>query len=62
MHCPNCGTETSAGQKFCRACGLSLERIAQLLAELLPEDQPRIAISVTEQTTARLGEKIVPSH
>src|SRR5262245_47009208 len=37
MHCPNCGTEAPAGQKFCRACGLSLERFAQLLAELLPD-------------------------
>ena len=39
MHCPNCGTEASAGQKFCRACGLSLERFAQLLAELLPDGE-----------------------
>jgi zinc ribbon protein len=33
MHCPNCGAEASAKQKFCRACGLSLDRFAQLLAE-----------------------------
>src|SRR5262245_38831119 len=39
MHCPNCGIEASAGQKFCRACGLSLERFAQLLAELLPDGE-----------------------
>jgi len=37
MHCPNCGAEASAKQKFCRACGLSLERFAQLLAEPLPD-------------------------
>lgn len=37
MHCPNCGAEASASQKFCRACGLSLERFAQLLVELLPD-------------------------
>lgn len=36
MHCPNCGIEASTDQKFCRACGLRLERVAQLLAELLP--------------------------
>ncbi|HKQ75350.1 MAG TPA: zinc ribbon domain-containing protein [Blastocatellia bacterium] len=36
MHCPSCGTEAPTGQKFCRACGLSLERFAQLLAELQP--------------------------
>ena len=39
MHCPNCGTEASARQKFCRACGLSLDRFAQLLAELLPDGE-----------------------
>jgi hypothetical protein len=39
MHCPNCGTEVSSGQKFCRACGLSLERFAQLLVELLPNGE-----------------------
>jgi zinc-ribbon domain len=33
MHCPNCGTKASAGQNFCRACGLSLDRFARLLAE-----------------------------
>jgi hypothetical protein len=33
MHCPNCGTKAPAGQKFCRACGLSLDRFAQLLAD-----------------------------
>ena len=37
MHCPSCGTEAPVGQKFCRACGLSLESFAQLLAELLPD-------------------------
>jgi zinc-ribbon domain len=143
MHCPNCGTKASSGQKFCRACGLSLDRFAQLLAELLlnregeseksaawivgilfsslsilimiqghieagivlllvgvgivailgsnnqstfnekvpehspsqptqpsadttnkllSEDQPRIAMSVTEQTTARLDEKVGESR
>jgi hypothetical protein len=39
MHCPNCGTEASARQKFCRACRLSLDRFAQLLAELLPDSE-----------------------
>lgn len=33
MHCPNCGTEASAGQKFCRACGFSLEKVEQLIAD-----------------------------
>lgn len=36
MHCPNCGTKTSREQKFCRSCGLELEKIAQFLGEQLP--------------------------
>jgi hypothetical protein len=36
MYCPNCGNKNSAGQKFCRTCGLALETIAQSLAEQLP--------------------------
>jgi len=39
MHCPNCGANAPGGQKFCRACGLGLERFAQLLAELLPDGE-----------------------
>ena len=33
MHCPNCGTKTSEEQKFCRACGLGLEKVVQILGE-----------------------------
>jgi hypothetical protein len=33
MYCPNCGKATSIEQKFCRACGLSLEKTAQSLVE-----------------------------
>src|SRR5262245_43288982 len=33
MHCPNCGTKASAGQKFCRACGFGLDKVEQLIAE-----------------------------
>jgi hypothetical protein len=39
MYCLNCGTKASTYQKFCRACGLSLERFAQMLAETPPEVQ-----------------------
>jgi len=39
MYCPSCGKSTSVEQKFCRACGLSLEKIAQSLAEQLPSKQ-----------------------
>jgi len=33
MHCPNCGTQASADQKFCRSCGISLRVISEVLAE-----------------------------
>jgi hypothetical protein len=36
MYCPNCARENSAEQKFCRACGLSLEGVVELLSEQLP--------------------------
>ena len=32
MFCPNCGTESSTEQKFCRSCGFTLHTVAQLLA------------------------------
>src|SRR6185503_6526730 len=36
MYCPNCGNKNADDQNFCRACGLSLEKIAQSLSEHLP--------------------------
>lgn len=40
MFCPNCGKTISAESKFCRACGLNLEGVAQSLAEQLPQAEP----------------------
>jgi hypothetical protein len=36
MYCPNCGKQNSAEQKFCRSCGLGLQKVAQTLGEQLP--------------------------
>lgn len=36
MYCPNCGNKNSAEQKFCRSCGLALEKTALSLSEQLP--------------------------
>ena len=35
MHCPSCGAEAQLTQKFCRSCGLGLEKVPQLVAEQL---------------------------
>ena len=36
MYCPNCGNQNSADQKFCRSCGLGLQKVVQTLSEQLP--------------------------
>ena len=39
MFCPNCGKENQADQKFCRSCGLKLDAVLQVVAELLPSEE-----------------------
>ena len=36
MHCPGCGVQASLEQKFCRSCGLSLEKVPELLQSKRP--------------------------
>jgi hypothetical protein len=38
MYCPNCGKTNSTEQRFCRSCGLSLEKIVQSITEQLPAE------------------------
>ena len=52
MHCPRCGTSATSGQQFCRACGLSLEKVAELLG-----DELAIESSSTASEAARLRER-----
>lgn len=52
MHCPRCGTNATPGQQFCRGCGLSLEKIAELLGEELS-----IQSSSPPSEAARLRER-----
>ena len=52
MHCPRCGTNATSGQQFCRACGFSLEKVAELLGDELAIESP----SLTSEA-ARLRER-----
>lgn len=36
MFCPNCGKRNASEQKFCRSCGLNLEKSIESLAEQFP--------------------------
>ena len=55
MFCPNCGTETEAGQKYCRACGLSVEKLAGLISEQLPAGA--LAVSTPDEVARLLRRK-----
>ena len=46
MHCPRCGSIATSGQPFCRGCGLSLEKIAELLGEELGAPPPKVSDEV----------------
>jgi hypothetical protein len=50
MYCPNCGTQASPEQKFCRSCGLSLQTISQVLAGQSPAAEPdRSLVAIIEE-------------
>jgi hypothetical protein len=38
MHCPNCGSEATIDQNFCRSCGFGLGKVAMLIAEQAPDE------------------------
>ncbi len=49
MFCPNCGANNSSEQKFCRSCGLNLERSAESLVEQMPNAQNANLLKQTQQ-------------
>lgn len=57
MHCPNCGTRVAAEQKFCRACGLGLQTVAQLLAQQLAENP---SVASAERAIEQVGSNEKP--
>jgi len=36
MYCPNCSSEASKDQKFCRLCGMELQTVAELIRDQTP--------------------------
>lgn len=54
MFCPNCSTKISADQKFCRACGLAVDKIVQSVREQLPT-KPDASLEAQKNKLERLG-------
>jgi hypothetical protein len=40
MYCPNCSSEASTEQKFCRSCGMELQAVADLIRDQSPMVKP----------------------
>ena len=55
MYCPNCGKENSADQSFCRACGLKLGAIVEVMSESLPSEE-NAALRRRKRILEKLGQ------
>ena len=54
MYCPDCGAKNSSTQRFCRSCGLGLEKITQSLAEQRPSKVDE-SLQARKERLERLG-------
>jgi hypothetical protein len=54
MYCPNCGNKSSVEQKFCRSCGIGLEKVAHALTEQLPAETDE-SVLAQKQKLERAG-------
>jgi hypothetical protein len=49
VFCPNCGVNATTDQMFCRACGLKLEKVVDVLAEQSLETRPPESLVIDRQ-------------
>ena len=54
MYCPNCGNTNSTENKFCRSCGLNLEKAAQSIAKQLPASEMDKSLQDKQRKVERL--------
>jgi zinc-ribbon domain len=54
MFCPHCGKSNSTEIKFCRSCGLSLDKVKESLAEQLPFAEPDNQLRDKQRRVERL--------